>query len=547
MQYVGYLRWSSDKQSKGSSDDRQRDLIQEYCDEEGWHIDQWLTDDGVSASTGANVRMGLLSEFIKRIEVEGGDDYTLLVECQDRLSRLHEFDFFEWFIGVLRTGLTVVFCDNEMVVDQRSIRNQKRQMRRIMDDQEEAHRYTDKLSRRVRKAWQEMRETGKKKVHTQSTCPAWLTLNRERTEFSLNEERVAIVLQIFEWYIDGVGLRQIAKRLNEAGVPTFRKGDGWQASAVRALIHSRALLGEYQHKSRAQGLTIGEPVPDYFPQVVSNELWQAAHEPRLAKVQSAKTQGDKFRNLFGDVARCRECDSKMVFVEKSPRAGARYTAYLQCDSYARRKGCGQARMVKYQPIEQLVVKTLLEAALDDQHFRKDDDVRKLSIAIADQRRALEEVIARRTIWSKAVDRGSVTAIDSVLECEAEEVRIRGLLADLESELKTAHGAVSPTEHVRRVGEIALDLDSEDEALRLHARRVTKLAFNDLIERFDMEAGTVLNRVGRTEQQVGVIVLRGSMRFLHIDLSGKLLADISNGAFADSDDPVISDYYRRIAA
>lgn len=546
MKYVGYLRWSSDKQAKGSSDDRQRETIQDYCDQEGWVIDQWLTDDGVSASTGANVRTGTLSDFISRIEIEGGQDYTLLVECQDRLSRLHEFDFFEWFIGVLRTGLTVAFCDNEMVVDRTTIRNQKRQMRRIMDEQEEAHRYTAKLSKRTRAAWMKMRDSGCI-VHTASTCPAWLSLDSGRTAFTVREDRAAIVVQIFEWYVAGWGLRQIAKHLNASGIATFRGGDGWQASAVKALLTNRAVIGEYQHKSRAIGSNIGDPVADYFPQVVSNELFQAASEPRLRRIQSKKTQGDKFRNLFSDVARCHHCQSKMVFVEKAPRKGGTYTAYIQCDSYARRKGCDQARMVRYKPVETLVVDTLLAAAMDDQHFRRDDDVRLLSAKLADQKRALETVETSIANLIEMGEAGSKSAVAKIVVREAEQEALTVAINATEEELRVARGAVSPTQHIKRVQEIAADLDSDDAAIRLHARRVTKLALNDLIEHFEIEAGSVLDRVERVEQQNGVVVLKGSLRFIHMDLAGKVLADISNGAYEGSGDPVIADYYRRMAA
>jgi len=175
LKAVQYIRWSSDKQSRGSSERRQQDNTIELIEREGWEVIGQVTDPGVSASTGANIRVGCLAAFLKKCELERGDGIVLVLDEQDRLSRIHPSDFFEWFPKMLRTGLSFAFANNDMVVDEVSYRNQSRQIRRIFDDAEEAHRYTARLSTRVRAGYQAIRDNGGI-VHNDQTCPGWLEI-----------------------------------------------------------------------------------------------------------------------------------------------------------------------------------------------------------------------------------------------------------------------------------------------------------------------------------------------------------------------------------
>lgn len=54
MQAIGYVRWSSEKQTRGSSLARQEATISRFCNEIGWEIAEWHRDEGVSAFFGTN-------------------------------------------------------------------------------------------------------------------------------------------------------------------------------------------------------------------------------------------------------------------------------------------------------------------------------------------------------------------------------------------------------------------------------------------------------------------------------------------------------------
>ncbi len=277
MKVHGYRRWSDQHQSRGSSLSRQTGDIEAFARELGWNIVEWITEDGVSASTGANLEKGQLGRFEKRVRAEefADSEHCLMVERMDRLLRLNEFDAIRWFGDMVECGLTIALADKKMVVDRHSIRNQTAQLRQIIDDMKAARDYTDLLGTRVRAAWQTMRD-GKKimaerdgvvggltivgdrqdvtrievlrgkrtdsywvnsfaealsvgdeitdgqelgtlcqKVHAESTCPAWLEIIENRTAFRIRPDICAIIETIFFLYVNtALGARGLAKLLN---------------------------------------------------------------------------------------------------------------------------------------------------------------------------------------------------------------------------------------------------------------------------------------------------------------------------------------------
>ena len=584
LKAILYLRWSSGKQSSGSSDQRQREALEQFCRDEKWPIEEWVTDDGVSAWTGDNIRIGALGDFLKRVRIEGGAWLVLVVESQDRLSRMNELDFFEWFIPLLKTGLTVAFADHDMIVDQHSIRNQKRQLRRILDGQQEASGYVDKMADRVRAAYQLLRDDGGI-VHNDRTCPGFLEIvygeraqngRLKRIGFKWRPDRVLLLRRIFAESALGKGLRAIAYDLNVEGVPTWKGGRAWHHSTIRALLRDRAVLGEYQHKSRRQRIAaIGEPIGDYFlkgdcEQAIPDDLFQRANDPDLKVITSQKSQGDKFRDLFSNIARCHKCDSRMTLIERRGRNGSKPEKYLVCDGYKHHGKCDQRRRVRYAAMEKLVLDTLLTVALDDLHFQNDADVAQIAERLATERRALDDVQRSRLRIGDMIEKiddddGSLLSRYNHLLAVVRQSKER--VEQSEAELRIAKGSASPELHIRRVADIRKDLDHFDPERRLAARRVVKLALNDLILRFEVLPGkqtiSYPFRTQRryptgvprqlqyipTEQQEAVIVLRGGVRFIQLDLEGgRVLYDAhsENDITRTTSDPILSAYRERLA-
>jgi len=384
-----------------------------------------------------------------------------------------------------------------------------------------------------------------RKVHTSSTAPAWLELSPCRRFFEPVADRVAVLTRIFTLYVEGISKTAIARILNGEGVPTFRGGDGWGSSSVKALIDSRSVIGEYQHKSRAQERTFGDPVFDYFPQVISNELFQAANAPRDSLKREGRGRSILVRNLFADLARCAECGSKMYFLRKPRKKAGKDDAYLQCAAYFLNKHnedgtrrCGERMMWHYRPILATLLDNLLASALDDQHFSNDAEILALNTQVADQRRVIADLAVQLDNMTENMGGSTSPRLRARFDVmEAEEAEAKAVLAELEEKLTVARGAVDPAVHVKRVAAIRAEIDDEgDDGLK--ARTAVKNALNGLISAMLFDTSGFVH-----------IELLASARYLSIQHGGEMGADLSLAGREPTEEerPFLDAYKRRNAA
>lgn len=383
-----------------------------------------------------------------------------------------------------------------------------------------------------------------RKVHTSSTVPAWLELSACRRFVEPISERVATVNRVFELYADGIAATQIARKLNADGVPTFRGGDGWACGAVRRLLESRSVIGEYQHNSRAMGHTIGDPVTDYFPAVVSNQLWQAANAPRSTHKREGRGRSIQVRNLFADIARCDTCGAKMYFLRK-PRLKGGEDAYLQCANYFLRKHengsprCGEKMMWRYRPVLETLLDRLLTVALDDQHFTNDAEISAINALIADQKRAVDDIGKQLDNMADNMTGSTSPRLRARFDAlEDEEAKAKQALAELEHKMMIARGAVDPAIHVKRVAAIRADIGLEgDDGVK--ARTTVKNALDGLISTMSFDSGAGFVNVG----------LLASQRYISIDHKGVLGADfdLRGREPTQEEKPFLEAYKRRMGA
>ena len=142
-------------------------------------------------------------------------------------------------------------------------------------------------------AWSE-KKTSARDNHTPygRMCPAWLELEGVRrgsgnrldfseAKFRVKPTAVTAVRKIFQWCADGVGTFGILARLNAEAVPPIGRSGEWERSYVKKLLGSVAVLGIYQPHTGSRGpkrKSEGEPIPGYYPAIISESLWQEAHE-----------------------------------------------------------------------------------------------------------------------------------------------------------------------------------------------------------------------------------------------------------------------------
>src|SRR5271165_5816466 len=142
-----------------------------------------------------------------------------------------------------------------------------------------AHEESVLKSDRVSAAWKNKRANAKTQKLT-ARCPAWLRISPDRKRFEVLEDRKLIVERIFRASANGMGSFGIARRLNQDGVATFGNSKGWQNSYVKKILDNKSVLGQFQARTK-QGRVrnpSGDPILDYFPRIISDELFYRSKE-----------------------------------------------------------------------------------------------------------------------------------------------------------------------------------------------------------------------------------------------------------------------------
>ncbi len=89
-----------------------------------------------------------------------------------------------------------------------------------------------------------------KKAMRQVYSPTPFGFERVGNDLRINEQEIAIILQVKVWRESGWSLGKIAKELNQRGVPT-KQGKRWYASTIRYLLRNELYEGEPANPERS--------------------------------------------------------------------------------------------------------------------------------------------------------------------------------------------------------------------------------------------------------------------------------------------------------
>lgn len=340
-----YIRFSSPEQAKGDSYRRQRAAAEDYCRKHDIELassrEYTFLDKGRSAYTGRHLDdEGQLRRFLDLVEsgaIERGS--YLLVESLDRLSREKVSTALPRFMDLLNSGIRVVTLSDERLYTEEF--NELDLIISIVH-MSRAHNESSIKAQRLSAVWDKKKNLARAELKPLGkACPAWLEL--VDGQYQPRPKHVETILLIFELAIAGYGQGVIPRMLNERGIAVFgsrnRNHSGaWGTSSVSKILGNRALLGEYQPTHIINGIRTdhGEPIVDFFPAVVTEEIFYQAQAVR-AERRVHKTGGQtKHFNVLQGLMKCDVCGDAMHLVNKGrPPKGA---TYIQCHS-ARKGVC----------------------------------------------------------------------------------------------------------------------------------------------------------------------------------------------------------------
>jgi len=465
-----YVRFSSEEQSKGDSLRRQIEGVTEYAKRHNLELleSNIIQDLGVSAFDGSNVSKGNLGKFLEK--VQGGKiarGSILIVESLDRLSRLGISESQELLRTFRQAGITVrtyvdghVYNANEFGLIDLVVSGVK---------QATANEESIKKQDRVKKAWDARREKATKEP-IGGRCPGWLTFNKTKKQFVVDQGKAKIVQKIFADSAAGLGNVAIMRRLNSENILPFGNSHGWYTSSIAKLLANRAVIGEFQMCEMVatnRRRPIGDPIPNYYPGIVSTELFYKVQQCRKDRLvgdhkRGIRTTGN-FANLFGGIAFCTYCNGPMLYEDKGNGRGS----YFLCSNA--RRGRKDVCTVKTSWLYSDFENSFL-------HFVEEVDLESILNADADalKRAKIQNEIASLQGRLSSITDNQNRAFDLLTKTTATEFVAKKL-----DELKTEHDAL--------VKEIA---NRETELASLTTSKVAFSEIKDVIAQLQTKNGDV---------------------------------------------------------
>jgi DNA invertase Pin-like site-specific DNA recombinase len=158
-----------------------------------------------------------------------------------------------------------------------------------------------------------------------------------RRRLELIPEEAVVVRYIFRLYLqEGLGIRLIARRLNEEGLKT-RRGGNWSMVSIRDILRNRVYLGTYSR--------FGVRVTGSHPPLVSADDFRVVQDRLNARRTSYQPRVTS-RFLLSGIAHCGYCGNKLIGVSRKQswkrRSGERVEnsyRYYQCESRTNQSVC----------------------------------------------------------------------------------------------------------------------------------------------------------------------------------------------------------------
>lgn len=339
-QVISYIRFSTGKQSKGSSEWRQDEKVKAWLDSHPEYepSDLSFEDLGKSGWKGAHIEGGM-GELLAAIEagyIRSGD--VVLIEALDRAGRLPLRQMLERVINpILDAGVSLVTVDDGVTYTGESSDDVHSHL--LVAKIQAANQFSKRLSGRVSESYKKRREEAAEGKVPKRRTPLWLD-----GDGKLIGHLEPHIKAAFELYADGFGERRILRRLQETGIPEFQ---GLYGSTLKRWLQNKIAIGNW-----------GEIV-NVYPRVVEAELFYRVQE-RIAGNKTTRPSSPSRHELTG-IVKCADCGRNYnyhVFKEQP--------TVLQCSNrfMSTVEKCENSKSVPLGVIQYILFRTSKQARIE---------------------------------------------------------------------------------------------------------------------------------------------------------------------------------------
>lgn len=289
--------------------------------------------------------------------------------------------------------------------------------------------YAKDISRKINSTFETMRAKGQ--ITSGHPPYGYLRSREDRHRLVIDQETAPVIRDIFQWRLEGEGMAQIARRLNDRGVlspPMFHYRHGnrkdkpsgvsaiWRAYHVRFMLQNPAYAGHMAQGKVKESLSDGIPlkktareewviVKNTHEGIIDQETFDRAQElVEQRRQESRKIRGkyETTENILKGFLICEDCGTKMMrYKSVSPAGTPRYV--FNCRVYGENLG-GQGCSIKSvgEPelkeciLQSLQVQIGLAVELEGmlERLQKKTKFREKGEELSDRKKQLQQKIKR---------------------------------------------------------------------------------------------------------------------------------------------------------
>jgi site-specific DNA recombinase len=350
MKAYGYCRYSSDLQTEASIEQQKNELI-EYANKNNITIIDFYCDEAKSGTKDNRENFQAMISDCRKNLVD-----CILVWKTDRFARNTQ-DSLYYKMKLEKLGIKLISITQP--IDNSTPEGQL--MYTLLAGMDEY--YSKNLASNVKRA---LKSNANNCQFNGGIAPLGYDIVDKK--YIINEQESIIVQKIFDMYISGIGVIEIALKLNQEGFKT-KKNKPFGKNSVYDIISNERYTGTYifnkgtkhDHRNKNDDEI---RIEDGIPAIISKEMYQTAMNMRTTNKRKNFKQNSNTYILSGLVF-CGECGGKYNgSTSIKQKNGVEYrTGYYACSNRNRIGNCKNHR-IKQELIEDYVVKTLIEKILN---------------------------------------------------------------------------------------------------------------------------------------------------------------------------------------
>ncbi|AUU05389.1 recombinase family protein [Raoultella planticola] len=312
-QLYSYIRWSSDRQDKGTTRNRQVAAAKAYAEEAGLEMVEIL-EPGVSAFRGKN-RAGKLGDFIDAVKNNAiPSDSWLYCENLDRLSRDQVDEALRLFLELIGLGLTIVTGMDRKVYNSKSIKQNPIDLMisilMFIRGNEESETKSNRTVGNVVALVERHKEGLPVNIKSVGRHPFWIDDSGSQYE-AVKKHPVywSIAREAIEMFLAGDGIYTVKRHLDDK-YPNGLKGKEWDYQVLKKMRDNHALIGE--RTINVAGATY--KLDNYYPWLCKDEaeFLTLAERKQQNNYKAKKDKTEEIKLLSGlQVLRCSKCGGTM--------------------------------------------------------------------------------------------------------------------------------------------------------------------------------------------------------------------------------------------